>query len=302
MTGEDDVDVAGRADRAPVSLPTPALVEEVAAALGFVVVRPLDGGSFGATLVATPDGAELVLKVSADVDLADVWATGAAMAERLRSTGYPASRYQGTGQVGDAVWSLQDVLPGTVPRRMDADLAAQLVDLVRSHRLDAGARRAWGSDARVAAEGWLVAIPRSLAAPGFHEAMASAIERTAEAELLETTIVHGDFHQFNCTTDGGEVVGVFDWEIAGPGDWRFDLVHPWFWGTVLSKAVERGAAEVLAGAVRAEVPDDVATFMLACQSLRSVAMSAWHRPDGVGRLSERILDCFEWRGSPGPVS
>ena len=120
------------------------------------------------------------------------------------------------------------------------------------------------------------------------------LERTAGVELLERTIVHGDLHHGNCTTVDGDVVGVFDWEIASPGDWRFDLVHLWFWCTVLPQVGDAEATAVLSTAMHADVPDDVAGFMLACQALRSVAMSASHRPDRVRRLSERILRCFEW--------
>jgi aminoglycoside phosphotransferase (APT) family kinase protein len=152
-----------------------------------------------------------------------VWATGAATAEVLRSGGYPASRYVGTGEVADGVWSLQEVLPGEVPLRLDGPLAVQLVELAGCHATDAGARRDWKADAREAAEGWIDTLSDDGVAPGFLDVMASTLEATTAAELLETTVVHGDFHHGNCTTIGGGVAGVFDWEIAGPGDWRFDL-------------------------------------------------------------------------------
>ena len=56
------------------------------------------------------------------------------------------------------------------------------------------------------------------------QVLAAAIDQGEEAEILQTTIVHGDFHHANVLVDRDEVTGVLDWEIAGPGDWRFDLV------------------------------------------------------------------------------
>ena len=41
---------------------------------------------------------------------------------------------------------------------------------------------------------------------------------------------------------------MFDWEIGGPGDWRFDLVHLHFWTRVLPSIAEPKGAEVAAGA------------------------------------------------------
>ena len=37
--------------------------------------------------------------------------------------------------------------------------------------------------------------------------------------------MHGDFHHRDFSLDEGRVTGVFDWDIAGPGEWRFDLVN-----------------------------------------------------------------------------
>ncbi len=274
--------------------PPSALLDEVAVELGVTVVRTFDLGLFGASLVERADGQHLVLKVAPDLDLETVWAAGAATAELLRSDGYPAAHYVGTGHVDAGVWSLQEVLPGVVPDRLDGALASQLVDLAMLHDRDAGGRRAWKLEARVAAERWLAALPESAAGPGFSEVMTATLEGAADAELLEATVVHGDFHHGNCLTERGEVVGVIDWEIGGPGDWRFDLVHLHFWTRVLPAIAEPEAAEVIAGTVDAIVPDDVAAFMLACQSLRCVFLESARRPDRVERLSTRILRSFDW--------
>ena len=81
---------------------------------------------FGAALVEGRGDEPLVLKASLDLALAQEWATGAAMAARLRERGYPASNYLETGTTGDVTWSLQAVLPGRVPRTFTVGHADQL--------------------------------------------------------------------------------------------------------------------------------------------------------------------------------
>ena len=81
---------------------------------------------FGAALVEGRGDEPLVLKASSDLTLAQEWATGAAMATRLRERGYPASNYLETGTTGDVTWSLQVVLPGRVPRTFTVGHAEQL--------------------------------------------------------------------------------------------------------------------------------------------------------------------------------
>jgi hypothetical protein len=91
--------------------PSSDLVRRVAADLGLCAIRPLEGGLFGAVLMASVNGSgdELrVLKVLPDEALAAEWQTGAAMAETLRRRGYPAPRYHGTRISAGSVWSLQD--------------------------------------------------------------------------------------------------------------------------------------------------------------------------------------------------
>jgi Phosphotransferase enzyme family len=245
-----------------------SLAEETAAALGLRVVRELSGGLFGASLVSDRDGVELVLKVQDDAALAPVWATGAATATRLRADGYPASEYRDTGQRDAGVWSLQEVLPGAVPPRLDVGLAEQLVALVRRHAVDSGMRRPWRDDAIAAARGWL--------APGLNDVDAATLRRAldegVDADLVETAIVHGDFHFRNCLVENGLVSGVFDWEIAGPGDWRFDLVNFGFWCLIYPKVVDADARDLVLDAIRVECPPEVSALMFACQALRTISM------------------------------
>jgi aminoglycoside phosphotransferase (APT) family kinase protein len=67
--------------------------------------------------------------------------------------------------------------------------------------------RSWLSDAIVNGLG------------GDHAAsLSAALSAGARVDLLETSIVHGDFHFRNCLVDDrGVVTGVFDWESRDQG-------------------------------------------------------------------------------------
>ena len=128
---------------------TPVSAIEVAAdALGLRIVRRFDASMFGAALVEGRGDEPLVLKASLDLTLAQEWATGAAMAARLREGGYPASNYLETGTTGDVTWSLQAVLPGRVPSMFTVGHAEQLVALACRHDIDSGESRPWDELAR----------------------------------------------------------------------------------------------------------------------------------------------------------
>ena len=52
----------------------------------------------------------------------------------------------------------------------------------------------------------------------------TAIGRDHRDHLAGTDAVHGDFHHENLLTRDGRITGVIDWDGAGRGDRRFDLV------------------------------------------------------------------------------
>jgi aminoglycoside phosphotransferase (APT) family kinase protein len=260
-------------------------LEDVAAALELRLVRRFADGVFGAALVRDAQDQELVLKAQPRPELEPVWATGAAMAARLRADGYPSPRYEAVGRTATAVWSLQERLPGTVVDRLTAPIAGQLVGLARRHAVDSGRRRPWRDDAIAAARGWLAALELD---PDDASSLTAALDGGAEAELLDTTIVHGDFHHRNALVEGDEVVGVFDWDVAGPGDWRFDLVMLGFGCRLQPAACDPGALDLIAAAVRAECPDEVVALMTACQVLRLASMTAARAPASVPRLVARM--------------
>jgi aminoglycoside phosphotransferase (APT) family kinase protein len=251
-------------------------VEDVAATLGLSIVRSFAQGTYGAVLVATASGEELVLKTQPDLTLEPVWTVGAEMAARLHDRGYPNPRILQVGSTGTAVWSLQERLGGQVLRRLTVTHAAQLIALARRHDMDSGRSRPWREDAIAAARRWL---DTTAIDPTHARVLAAAVDRGHGAEILQSTIVHGDFHHANALVEGDEVVGVFDWDIAGPGDWRFDLVMLAFGCLIRPEACEPAAAALVTEAVRSECPDDVAALMMACQVLRLTSMIAARSAD-----------------------
>jgi aminoglycoside phosphotransferase (APT) family kinase protein len=125
--------------------------------------------------------------------------------------------------------------------------------------------------------------------------LAAALDRGAEVELLEATIVHGDFHHRNALVDGDRVVGVFDWDLAGPGDWRFDLVMLAFGCRLQPAACDPGALDLVTEAMRTECPDDVIALMMACQVLRIASMTAAHAPARAPVLASRMIKALaDW--------
>ena len=221
---------------------------------------------FGAALVEGRGDEPLVLKASWDLTLATEWATGAAMAARLRERGYPASNYLETGTTGNVTWSLQAVLPGRVPAVFTAGHAEQLIALACRHDIDAGERRPWDELAREAS--WRALTELQPLPDHFDEALRSALGETDDLSLARSTIVHGDFHHRNFFADDGRVTAVFDWDIASPGEWRFDLVNLAFGCQMYPKTCEPDALATVIAAVHEHCDAPTAAFLMACQTLR----------------------------------
>jgi hypothetical protein len=284
------IEPASGSDSAAVSSPGGAevdtVVRAVAAELGLAIIHPLTSGTFGAVLVATADGQKQVLKTATDLTLEPVWATGADMAARLREQGYPNPRVVGVGATPNAVWSLQEYLAGDVVHRLSPRQAAQLLALAGRHNTDSGRRRPWRDDAILAARGWLAEVPIDAASAA---ALAAALDGGESADMLDYTVVHGDFHHGNTLIKDDDIVAVVDWDIAGPGDWRFDLVTLAFGCVVRPRSCEPTAADLIIDAVRSECPADVAALMMACQVLRMTSMLAARSPETAPQACSRMV-------------
>ena len=246
---------------------------------------------FGAALVEGRGEEPLILKASSDLQLAQEWAMGATMAARLRERGYPASDYVETGTTGEVTWSLQAVLPGRVPQVFTVGHAEQLIALARRHDTDAGDAQPWEELARE------ISL-RALAEVGplpdrFDEMLMSALDETAD--LAQSTIVHADFHHRNFLAVDDRVTGVFDWDIACPGDWRFDLVCLAFACQMYPKTCEPDALEVTIEAMHAHCNTPAAAFLTACQAVRALSMLRKRNPDWIEPASQRMHATFvQW--------
>jgi aminoglycoside phosphotransferase (APT) family kinase protein len=261
-------------------------VRAVAEELGLAVVRPFTSGTFGAVLVVTADGQQQVLKTAADPALEPVWAIGAEMAARLHEQGYPNPHIVRVGATRTAVWSLQEHLGGHVTDLLTATQAAQLLALARRHNTDSGRRRPWRDDAIRAARGWLAETSID---PASAAVLLAALNRGEEADLLDYTVVHGDFHHGNSLIEDDDIVAVLDWDIAGPGDWQFDLVMLAFGCVVRPRSCEPAAATLIIDAVRSECPSEVAALMMACQVLRMTSMAAVRSPETATQACSRMM-------------
>ena len=90
-----------------------------AAGVELVVSGVLDGGQVGAARVRWPDGHEGVLKWRPDYDEKDMRAGPLVALEAVRARGYPAPAAELVVQVGSAVVTVQELLPGNKIDHLD---------------------------------------------------------------------------------------------------------------------------------------------------------------------------------------
>ena len=116
--------------------------EQVAAAVRaragvpLVVEGPCPGGQVGAAYVRWPDGRRGVLTWRPGVTLGQVSAGPLAVPALLRAAGYPAPATQLAVQVGDGVAVVQERLPGSAVRHVNAALLDQALALNDRHAGD----------------------------------------------------------------------------------------------------------------------------------------------------------------------
>ena len=151
-------------------------------------------------------------------------------------------------------------------------------------------RRPWDALAREASRRALAALEPL--PDRFDETLGAVLDDTEDLALAQTTIVHGDFHHRNLLVDKGRVTGVFDWDIAGPGDWRFDLVNLAFACQMYPRTCEPDALATVVAAVHEHCDAPTAAFLTACQTLRALSMLRERRPDWVEPASRRMQSTF----------
>jgi hypothetical protein len=179
------------------------------------------GGEVGAAYVSWPDGHRSVLTSRS----AGVGSPG--VSEALREKGYPAPRLEFSADADGTIAEVWELLPGAPPRVMTPALLDAALALNQSQ---AGA----------APPGTPPVLLHLLDdGPGFclHEPPRAHGERTRRLErwvssvgsrypdhLVGDDVVHVDFTPQNLLVSGDRITAVVDWDGAGRGDRRFDLV------------------------------------------------------------------------------
>lgn len=254
------------------------LLERIAAELRLTIEGRFGGGEFGATKVRRNDE-DLVLKLAGDPGWLPVVTQGAALANQVRRFDYPAPQYVGVGLFEETTWTLQRVLPGAVPSVMTGAHAQALLTLAERHADLADAPFDWQS-AAFEQTGRSLGIVRDVA-PELAAELEQVLVRTAGIELRRGDVVHSDFHHRNFLAEGDRVTGVFDWEIASPGDWRFDAVTLAFWASVLPGAATDEARDIARRKAEAVCEPATLAFMAAALTARQLAFTARRHPERV---------------------
>ena len=185
------------------------------------------GGEVGAAYVCWPDGHLAVLTWLPRTGLREMRRGSLAVAEVLRRNGYPVPGLEFAAETDGAIALVWELLPGEPVRVMTPGLleAALVLNESQADAAPAGVPP--------------VRLYLTSDGPGFclHEPLRAHSDRTRRLErwaaetgsrypdfLAGDDAVHCDFTPANMLADSGRVTGVIDWDGAGRGDRRFDLV------------------------------------------------------------------------------
>ncbi len=211
---------------------------------GHDVVRvvPLTGGGMNETYrVELSDGVSVVARIARQ---ALPWFTDESqIMAQARAVGVPTPQVLGVEQLhhdGEVLsFSIQRFLPGRSLDELVQELPATDLErlvinggelLARVHSMvpDRGLRH----ELRLPAERDIARVAR-IADEALGPAAAAAVERGADVlrEMMVTRpsppvrLAHGDFLPKNLLVQDGAIVGVIDWEFAGPASPAFDLAR-----------------------------------------------------------------------------
>lgn len=250
----------------------PRLVDEVAAAAGFVVegarLRAAGDGSLLA-IGTTTDGRSTVLRVGLTGESGDPVA-GIAALDRLRSEGVALiPEVVAHGRVGPASWSLESTLVGGRPTTLAHALLDQVADWAAGLPVAPTAPTSFVADIATLVDGGV-------------EVDAAAVERTTGVIAgLPAVVLHGDLWAGNLLVEDGVLRGVVDWEHWHPaGVPGVDLLH--------LVAAERRV-------IRGDTLDDLLRAKPWTEPAAAAAVRRYFETIGVAR-SEEVLDAvaFAW--------
>jgi hypothetical protein len=248
--------------------------------------------------VQWPDGRAGVLKWRSDYAVEELVAGPLAVLETLRGRGYPAPATQLAVQVGADVVTVQELLPGTKIDYLDKGLFEQAVELnARQIGALAGENGVPCNHLHLREDGPGYCLHGPL--QGFSartaalEARIARIGAQCPERLAGDDVVHQDFHPGNLLARSGRITGVIDWDGAGRGDARFDLVTLRF--GVHPAGAEPSVVRRL-DALLDEMPPEVLLPMWAHMSLRMTDWAIRHYPSG---QVETWVTLAEQRLGPG---
>jgi aminoglycoside phosphotransferase (APT) family kinase protein len=208
-----------------------AMTHSIQAATGVAlrVEGPCPGGQTGAAYVSWPDGRRSVLTFRPGATLTAMRDGPLAVLDALRQAGYPAPTLELAAPAGEALALVWKLLPGIPVTHMTTALLDQALALN-----DLQANRLASLPAIPAVRLYLTSD-----GPGFclhqplreHSSRTRALERWITAtgssypdQLSGDDAVHCDYQHTNLLADGDLITGVVDWDGAGRGDRRLDLV------------------------------------------------------------------------------
>jgi hypothetical protein len=259
-----------------------------------VVEGPCPGGEVGAAYVRWPDGHRSVLKWRPDTRLDELRAGPLAVCEALRGRGYPCPSTELALQVGGAVVLVQQLLPGAPLRNLDHRGLDQALALNESLTgLLAGRADVPSMNLYLLDDGPGYCLHEPLRR---HNRRGAALEQRIRSvgaghprRLAGDDAVHQDFHHGNLLAVDGTVTGVIDWDGAGRGDRRFDLITLRFGLHAQEQApgVTRRLDDILDG-----LPEDILRPSWAHMSLRMTDWAIRHFAPGE---VEHWLDLAEQR-------
>jgi phosphotransferase family enzyme len=238
-----------------------------------ILEGPCPGGQVGAAYVRWDNGRRSVLKWRPAMRLQTMQQGPLKVVEVLQTTGYPVPATELAVQLGDAVVTVQELLPGKPIEHFDGNALDQALAL---NELQAGQLTDHpgipNPDLYLRKDG-----------PGFclhgplrefsnrSRALDEWITATDHEILTGDDAVHLDFHPGNLLAVDGKLTGVIDWDGAARGDRRLDLVTLRF-GVHLPSVVQR------LDAVLDTFPDEVLRPLWAHMSLRMVDWAIRHFP------------------------
>ncbi len=207
----------------------------------------------------------------------------------LRALGAPVPRELHRVVVGRVTWVVQELLPGAPPPTLAAPALAAL-------QLARGAQHGLGADLGLSREGptwtghvhacldpggpwadrWRALAGSSPEGAGFVRTALARLRAAPLPALPEDDVVHGDLHHGNLLVDGERLTGVVDWDDAGPGDARADLVTLLL--SARATAPDPALAAVLLPLVRAELEPDLRWRYATRDVVRFVGWFALHHP------------------------